>query len=103
MDNATNDLNTSAVNPRRPENSYNLANEWSRSALDVTHKVGLTWLYDLPKYKFDSRILRGAANGWQWSGFVPLPEWAAGHYSVRNRLQRNLDAAATAPFLTRPE
>src|SRR6266478_6382221 len=68
MDNATNDLNTSAVNPRRPENSYNLANEWSRSALDVTHKVGLTWLYDLPKYKFDSRILRGAANGWQWSG-----------------------------------
>src|SRR6266436_3743153 len=68
MDNATNDLNTSAVNPRRPESSFNLANEWSRSSLDVTHKVGLTWLYDLPKYKFDNRILRGAANGWQWSG-----------------------------------
>ena len=35
MDNATNDLNTSAVNPRRPADSYNLRDEWARSALDV--------------------------------------------------------------------
>jgi hypothetical protein len=68
MDNSTNDLNTSAVNPRRPENSFNLANEWSRSSLDVTHKVALTWLYELPKTNFDNRIVRAVANGWQWSG-----------------------------------
>jgi hypothetical protein len=68
MDNATNDLNTSAVNPRRPQNPFDLANEWSRSALDVTHKVALTWQYELPKTNLSNRFVRGFANGWQWSG-----------------------------------
>ncbi len=68
MDNGTNDLNTSAVNPRRPEDSFDLANEWARSALDVTHKVALTWLYELPKTNLSNRFVKGFANGWQWSG-----------------------------------
>ena len=68
MDNSTNDLNTSAVNPRRPEDPFDLRNEWARSALDVTHKVALTWLYDLPSPNLSNRFLRGAASGWGWSG-----------------------------------
>lgn len=68
MDNATNDLNTSAVNPRRPADSYNLRNEWARSALDVRHKVALTWLYDLPGVQSDYRIFKAVTNGWQWTG-----------------------------------
>ncbi len=99
MDNATNDLNTSAVNPRRPENSYNLANEWSRSALDVTHKVGLTWLYDLPKFKFDSRILRGAANGWQWSGSYLFQSGQPVTIQSGTDSNGNLDAAGDRAIL----
>jgi outer membrane receptor protein involved in Fe transport len=68
MDNSTNDLNTSAVNPRRPQDSYNLPNEWARSALDVTHKVAITWLYDLPSPNWSNRFARGAASGWEWTG-----------------------------------
>jgi hypothetical protein len=68
MDNSTNDLNSSAVNPRRPQDSYNLRDEWARSALDVTHKVAITWLYDLPSPRWENRFARGAASGWQWSG-----------------------------------
>jgi hypothetical protein len=68
MDDSTNDLNTSAVNPRRPENSYNLRNEWARSALDVRNKVALTWLYDLPNVNFENRFARAALHGWEWSG-----------------------------------
>lgn len=68
MDNSTNDLNTSAVNPRRPQDSFNLRNEWARSALDVTHKVALTWLYDLPNPALSNRFARGAASGWEWAG-----------------------------------
>ena len=68
MDNSTNDLNSSAVNPRRPENAFNLRNEWARSALDVTHKVALTWLYDLPSPNLRNRFVRGAASGWEWTG-----------------------------------
>jgi outer membrane receptor protein involved in Fe transport len=68
MDNSTNDLNTSAVNPRRPQDSYNLRNEWARSALDVTHKVALTWLYDLPSPSWSNRFAHGAVSGWEWAG-----------------------------------
>jgi hypothetical protein len=68
MDNSTNDLNTSAVNPRRPQNAYDLGNEWSRSTLDVRHKVALTFLYDTPKVNSNNRFIRGALNGWEWAG-----------------------------------
>jgi outer membrane receptor protein involved in Fe transport len=68
MDNSTNDLNTSAVNPRRPQDAFNLRDEWARSALDVTHKVALTWLYNLPNPTWNNRFARGAASGWEWSG-----------------------------------
>jgi hypothetical protein len=68
MDDSTNDLNTSAVNPRRPENSFDLRNEWARSALDVRNKVALTYLYDTPKVNSNSRLVRGTVNGWEWTG-----------------------------------
>ena len=68
MDNSTNDLNSSAVNPRRPQDSYNLRNEWARSALDVTHKVAITWLYNLPSPNWNNRFAHGAASGWEWAG-----------------------------------
>jgi len=68
MDNSTNDLFTSVVNPRRPQNPNNLRDEWSRSTLDIRNKVALMWTYDLPKPNVDSRILRSVLNSWQWNG-----------------------------------
>jgi outer membrane receptor protein involved in Fe transport len=67
QDNATNDLFTSRVNPRRSENAYDVANDWGRSALDIRHKGTVTWVYDLPKLAlngFGGTLL----NGWQWNG-----------------------------------
>jgi hypothetical protein len=68
IDDATNDLATSAVNPRRPQDPYNLRNEWGPSALDVPNKVAITFLYDMPAVKWSSPLANGALNGWQWSG-----------------------------------
>jgi hypothetical protein len=68
MDNGTNDLATSLVNPRRPEDAFNLAKEWARSTLDVTHKFAMTFYYDTPKVSSDNRFLRGALNGWSLDG-----------------------------------
>jgi hypothetical protein len=68
QDNSTNDLFTSNVNPRRPENWTNLSNEWGRSALDVRHKIALSWVYDIPRAKVDNALLRGLLNGWQYNG-----------------------------------
>ena len=68
MDDATNDLNTSADDPRRPEDPYNLKNEWARSALDVPNKVAIAFLYATPSIPWHNSLARGVMNGWQWSG-----------------------------------
>ncbi len=70
ISNADNDLNTSGYNPRRPENSYNLAAERSLSTLDATNKFALTYVYELPKIdRFTSNIAaKTLLNGWQYSG-----------------------------------
>src|SRR5205085_6475320 len=68
MDDATNDLATSVVNPRRPEDPYNLRAEWARSALDVRHKAAVTFVYEIPRIGLNNRVVSGFVNGWQWSG-----------------------------------
>jgi hypothetical protein len=68
IDDATNDLFTSVVNPRRPQNPLNLRDERSRSTLDVRHKVALMWVYDLPGIPIDNSFARSVLHGWQVNG-----------------------------------
>ncbi|MGH9601533.1 MAG: TonB-dependent receptor domain-containing protein [Terriglobales bacterium] len=68
FDDSTNEFNSSAVNPRRPEDADNLSRERGRSALDINHKFALSWIYDLPKVQTDSGILRKLLHGWQLGG-----------------------------------
>jgi hypothetical protein len=68
IDNATNELNSSKVNPRRAQDGFDLANERGRSALDINHKFAITWVYDLPTIHNGNGFLKGVANGWEWSG-----------------------------------
>jgi len=68
LDNSTNELFSSFVNPRRAQDGFNFANEWGRSVLDLPQKFAMTWVYDLPNVKTESRMLRGLAHGWEVSG-----------------------------------
>jgi hypothetical protein len=68
MDDSTNDLFTSLVNPRRPQDSYDLGDEWARSALDVRHKVAITFLYDLHRFPAIHSLAGRVVNGWTLSG-----------------------------------
>ena len=68
MDNGTNDLFTSVVNPRRSQDPNNLRAEWSRSTLDIRHKAALMWTYEIPRLKVDARPLKTLLHGWQWNG-----------------------------------
>ncbi len=68
MDDSTNDLFTSVVNPRRPQNPLNLRDEWSRSTLDIRQKAAMMWVYDIPKLELGSAILKNVLHGWQWNG-----------------------------------
>jgi hypothetical protein len=68
IDNATNELFSSIVNPRRSQDGYNFGNERGPSALDIRHKFAVSWLYELPNIRTDHAFLRVLAHGWQWGG-----------------------------------
>ena len=68
IDNSTNELFSSYVNPRRSQDGFNFPNERGRSALDLPQKFAMTWVYDLPNMRSEHRFVRGVANGWEWSG-----------------------------------
>jgi hypothetical protein len=68
IDNSTNELFSSRVNPRRAQDGFNFAAERGRSALDLPHKFAVTWVYDFPNVHAENRFVRGLAHNWEWSG-----------------------------------
>jgi outer membrane receptor protein involved in Fe transport len=68
IDDSTNELFSSVVNPRRPFDWQNLRLDRGRSTLDIRHKFALSWLYELPNVSTESGLLKTLAHGWQWNG-----------------------------------
>jgi Carboxypeptidase regulatory-like domain/TonB dependent receptor len=68
IDNSTNELFSSFVNPRRAQDGYNFAGERGRSVLDLPQKFAMTWVYDFPNIRTENRFLGGVARGWELSG-----------------------------------
>ena len=68
IDNSTNELFSSLVNPRRPQDWQNLGQDRGRSVLDVRHKLAISWTYELPKSKSDNRFFNYMLDGWQYNG-----------------------------------
>jgi outer membrane receptor protein involved in Fe transport len=67
-DDATNELFTSRVNPRRAQDGYNIRQDWGRSALDIRNKFAFAVVYDFPNVGSSNSIVKGFANGWEWVG-----------------------------------
>jgi hypothetical protein len=69
MDNSTNELNSSAINPRRAQDGFNIKNERGLSALDVPHRFVTSFLYDVPLFnKSENRAAKALLGGWQING-----------------------------------
>jgi Carboxypeptidase regulatory-like domain/TonB dependent receptor len=67
-DDATNELFTSRVNPRRALDGYNLRSDWGRSALDIRNKFAVAVVYDFPNVGSSNALAKGFLNGWEWVG-----------------------------------
>ena len=66
IDDSTNELNTSTVNPRRPQNSFNMRAERGLSAIDVPHRFAASLNYDVPFFNSnENKFLRTALGGFQ--------------------------------------
>jgi outer membrane receptor protein involved in Fe transport len=65
LDNSTNEFFTSLLNPRRGQDTNRISEDWGNSDLDVRHKVALSWSYQVPNVKSDSRLVKTLVNGFQ--------------------------------------
>jgi hypothetical protein len=68
IDDATNELFSSRVNPRRAEDGFNLSQDRGNSVLDLPNKFVLTGVYELPNANFQNAFARAVLHGWQISG-----------------------------------
>jgi len=69
LDDSTNELNTSALNPRRPQDAFDIKNEYGLSALDIPHRFVVSFNYDLPFFKKDANPWKKALlGGWEFNG-----------------------------------
>jgi len=68
IDNGTNELFSSLVNPRRAEDGNHQDRERGNSVLDIRHKGAVSWTWEIPTSRFDSGIAKAVLGGWFWNG-----------------------------------
>jgi hypothetical protein len=68
IDDSTNELFTSFVNPRRPQGNFNLRNDRAESVLSRRHRLSIGWIWELPFYREERGLLGQALGNWQISG-----------------------------------
>jgi hypothetical protein len=65
MDDATDEVFATVLTPRRQQNHQCIACDYSRSALDRTHRLSLEVLYDVQAYKHsDNFLLKNVVGNW---------------------------------------
>jgi len=67
IDNGTNELFSSLINPRRAQDGNNQNGERGNSVLDIRHKSAISWTWEVPT-RFENAIARGILGGWSWNG-----------------------------------
>jgi outer membrane receptor protein involved in Fe transport len=69
IDNSTNELFSSTINPRRAQDGFDLSQERSLSAIDVPHRFAASFNYDVPFFNHSTNgLLKGVLGGWQING-----------------------------------
>jgi hypothetical protein len=99
FDDSTADFNSTALNPRRPENSQNIRAEYSRSALDRPHRLTLVGVYDLPFFKNSNFFMKNLVGNWE---LAPAYTFQSPQYTtVQSITDSNLnnDAASDRVFI----
>lgn len=90
LDNSTNELNSSALNPRRAQDGFNIDDEFGLSALDVPHRFVVSFNYDVPFFNNDENsFLRAFLGGWQVNGIFQAQSGAP--VTIRSGIDSNLN------------
>lgn len=89
MDDATAEVNSSGLTPRREQNSQCIACDYSRSALDRTHRITLEAVYDVPFFKTSGFLMRNSLGNWE---IAPVYTYESPEYAtVLSGINSNLN------------
>ncbi len=100
-DNSTNELNTSALNPRRAQdageffgNGVNIDNEWGDSPLDIPHRFVSSFAVDVPWFKNSSNsVLKAVLGGFAINGIFQIQSGQPITIQAGRDVNRNGDGA----------
>lgn len=100
-DNSTNELNTSALNPRRPQDAgnffgsgLNIDNEWGPSPLDVRHRFVTSFTIDVPFFNnSQNKFAKAVLGGFQLNGIFQAQTGQAITVLAGRDANRNGDGA----------
>lgn len=94
IDDSTADVNSTSLNPRRPQDYQNLRAERGRSFLDRTHRLTSSWVYETPWFRTGNFVLRNFAGNWLLGGIYTFesPQYATVQSGIDSNL--NNDAAS---------
>ena len=79
MDDATAEVFATSLTPRRPQNPANINADYSRSALDHTHRITLESDYDFRAFKGSNWVMRNLVSNWT---FVPIYTYESPEYAT---------------------
>lgn len=99
MDNATADFNTTALNPRRPQDSQNVAADYGLSALSRAHRITIEAVYDLPFFKTSNWLEKNILGNWE---ITPIYTFQSPQFTtVQSGVDSNLngDSAPDRAFI----
>jgi hypothetical protein len=99
IDNITNELFSSSVNPRRPENNLDLQNERAQSVLSRPHRLAIGWIWEVPFYKNERGFLGHLLGNWQVSGIYQAESGQLVDALSFNDANGNLDSAGDRTVL----
>jgi len=95
MDDATAEVFATTLTPRRPQNSQNVNADYSRSALDRTHRLSLEAVYDVQVFKHSTSFVKKNVIG-NWT-VAPIYTYESPEYAtVLSNLNSNLNGDSTA-------
>src|SRR5882762_4762181 len=77
IDDATAEVFSTVLAPRRSQNGLNLRDDFANSILDHRHRITLAVIYDVPYFKHSNALVRNTIGNWQ---FAPIYTYQSGQW-----------------------
>lgn len=77
IDDATAEVFSTVLSPRRAQNGLDLRNDFANSILDHRHRLTLALIYDLPYFQHANALVKNTLGNWE---FAPIYTYQSGQW-----------------------